>query len=177
MPAVTVRFAAMTPPNAETGSQAWALAWASAMGSAASAEPTATPHGLACLMMATAGSAEVEGGAEGGVGVHEVVVAHGLAVQLVRLGDAGRGGLVHVQGSLLVRVFAVAEDLGAFQGQAGVGGPVDDAVAVLIEELAGSPGGHGVVVGRGVRERLGGEAAAGLQVEAAFSGGACTTWP
>ena len=58
MPAVTVRFAAMTPPNADTGSQAWALAWASAMGSAAEAEPTATPQGLACLMMATAGSAK-----------------------------------------------------------------------------------------------------------------------
>ena len=58
MPAVTVRLAAMTPPNADTGSVAWALAWASAIGSAASAEATATPHGLACLTMATAGSAK-----------------------------------------------------------------------------------------------------------------------
>ena len=115
---------------------------------------------------------EVEGGAQGGVGVDEVVVAHGLAVQLVGLGDARGGGLVHVQGGLLVRVFAVAEDLGTLQREAGVGGPVDDAVAVFVEELAGGPGGHGVVVGGGVREGLGGEPAAGLQVEAAFRRGA-----
>ncbi len=77
---------------------------------------------------------------------------------------------VHVQCGLLVRVFAVAEHLGAFQGQAGVGGPVDHAVAVLVAELAGGPGGHGGVVGRGVRERLGGEPAPGLQVKAARGG-------
>lgn len=58
MRAATSRFAAMTPPKADTGSQACALAWASAIGSSASAEPTATPQGLACLMMATAGSSK-----------------------------------------------------------------------------------------------------------------------
>ena len=40
----------MTPPYAETGSQACALRCASAMSS-----PTAMPHGLACLMIATVG--------------------------------------------------------------------------------------------------------------------------
>ncbi len=48
--AVTARFVAMTPPNALTGSQACALRCASAMSA-----PTAMPHGLACLMIATQG--------------------------------------------------------------------------------------------------------------------------
>ncbi len=116
------------------------------------------------------GFGEVERGPEGGVGVDEVVVAHGLAVQLVGLGDAGRGGLVHVQRGLLVRVFPVAEHFGAFQREAGVGGPVDHAVAVLVEELGGGPAGHGGVVGGGVREGLGREPAPGLQVEATGCG-------
>ncbi|CAB4750308.1 unannotated protein [freshwater metagenome] len=47
---VTVRFAAITPPKAETGSQACALVYASEI-----SLPIATPHGLACLMMATHG--------------------------------------------------------------------------------------------------------------------------
>ena len=51
--ALTGRFAAITPPNAETGSQACALRCASAMSA-----PTAMPHGLACLMIATAGAAK-----------------------------------------------------------------------------------------------------------------------
>ena len=48
-----MRFAAITPPYAETGSQACAFWWATAMSSS-----TAMPHGFACLMMATAGSAK-----------------------------------------------------------------------------------------------------------------------
>ena len=48
---VTTRLAAMTPPKAETGSHACAAAWASAIDA-----PTAMPHGLACLMIATAGA-------------------------------------------------------------------------------------------------------------------------
>ena len=47
------RFAAITLPKAETGSHSWARRWASAMSA-----PTAMPHGLACLMIATAGSAK-----------------------------------------------------------------------------------------------------------------------
>jgi hypothetical protein len=50
---VTGRLTAMTPPNAETGSQACALRCASAMSVA-----TAMPHGLACLMTAAHGSAK-----------------------------------------------------------------------------------------------------------------------
>ncbi len=51
--AVTGPLAAMTPPKAETGSHALALAWASAR-----SVPTAMPHGLECLMMATHGAAK-----------------------------------------------------------------------------------------------------------------------
>ena len=51
---MTGRLAAITPPNAETGSQACALRCASA-----TSAPTAMPHGLACLMIATAGLVEV----------------------------------------------------------------------------------------------------------------------
>ena len=45
---VTSRLTAMTPPKADVGSQAWARAWVSA-----TSVPTAIPHGLACLMIAT----------------------------------------------------------------------------------------------------------------------------
>ncbi len=48
---VTIRFAATTPPNAETGSHECALRCASAI-----SKPTAIPQGLACLMIATHGS-------------------------------------------------------------------------------------------------------------------------
>ena len=48
---LTGRFDAITPPYAETGSQACAFRCASAM-----SVPTAMPHGLACLMIATAGA-------------------------------------------------------------------------------------------------------------------------
>src|SRR5699024_4084980 len=44
-------LAAITPPKAETGSQACALVCASAI-----VVPTAMPHGLACLMIATVGA-------------------------------------------------------------------------------------------------------------------------
>ena len=47
----TATLVAITPPNAETGSHACALRWASA-----TSAPTAMPHGLACLMIATVGT-------------------------------------------------------------------------------------------------------------------------
>jgi hypothetical protein len=52
---VTVRLAAITPPNAETGSHSCARRCAEAMGSSALGAAIAMPHGLACLMIATAG--------------------------------------------------------------------------------------------------------------------------
>ena len=48
---LTGTLVAITPPKAETGSHACALRCASA-----TSAPTAMPHGLACLMIATAGS-------------------------------------------------------------------------------------------------------------------------
>ncbi len=49
--ASSVRFTATMPPNAETGSQRSARSHASA-----SVAALATPHGLACLMIATVGA-------------------------------------------------------------------------------------------------------------------------
>ena len=51
--AVTIPLAAITPPKADTGSQACALRCASARSA-----PRAMPHGLECLTMATHGSAK-----------------------------------------------------------------------------------------------------------------------
>jgi len=50
---VTIPLVAITPPNAEAGSHSWASRWAWARSSA-----TAIPHGLACFMIATQGSAK-----------------------------------------------------------------------------------------------------------------------
>jgi hypothetical protein len=58
MPRVTTRLAAMTPPNAETGSHSCARRCADAIGSGAFGFAKAIPHGFACLMMATAGLAK-----------------------------------------------------------------------------------------------------------------------
>ena len=52
-PALTGRFVAMTPPKADTGSHSCARRCASAMSA-----PIAMPHGFACLMIATHGSAK-----------------------------------------------------------------------------------------------------------------------
>ena len=51
--AVTVPLAAITPPKADTGSQACALRCASARSA-----PMAMPHGFECLMIATQGWAK-----------------------------------------------------------------------------------------------------------------------
>src|SRR5699024_2881957 len=51
-----------------------------------------------------------------GVGVGVVVVAHFLAVELLRLRQAGRGRRVDVQGRGLVRVLAVTQRGGPLVG-------------------------------------------------------------
>ena len=53
MASVTALLAATTPPYAESGSHASAFACAAAM-----LAPTAIPHGLECLMIATQGCAK-----------------------------------------------------------------------------------------------------------------------
>ena len=102
----------MTPPKAETGSQAWALRWASA-----TSAPTAMPQGLACLMIATAGSVEVVRRPARGVGVDVVVVGHLLAVQLLRAGQGPAGPRGAVERGGLVRVLAVAQARGLVPGR------------------------------------------------------------
>ena len=87
---------AITPPNADTGSHSWARRCASA-----TSAPTAMPHGLACLMIATAGSVEVVRRPAGRVGVDVVVVGHLLAVQLLapRRGRRRRAGRARPAGA------------------------------------------------------------------------------
>ena len=101
----------MTPPNADSGSQACALRCASA-----TSAPIAMPHGLACLMIATHGLVVVVRGTARGVGVRVVVVRHLLAVQLLGLGETAGAGDVERGG--LVRVLAVAQDVLALAGRA-----------------------------------------------------------
>ena len=50
---MTTPLAAITPPNADAGSQLWALRCASTRSA-----PIAIPHGLECFMIATQGSAK-----------------------------------------------------------------------------------------------------------------------
>ena len=69
------------------------------------------PHGLACLMIATQGSAKSFAARHGGVDVDVVVVGHLLAVQL--LGVRQPGPPVPVQRGPLVRVLAVAQHVAA----------------------------------------------------------------
>src|SRR5699024_8444988 len=106
----------------------------------------------------------VVGGAPGGVGVHVVVVAHRLAVQLLGAGEPGRP-VPAVQGGLLVRVLPVAQHLGALPGDAR---PGREAGAVVVggEDVA-HPGGHGHVVGGSVPERLSGQGLALVEGEPA----------
>ena len=164
-----------------------------------------------------AGALVIVGGAQGGVAVRVVVVAHGLAVQLARVRDTRRQGLVvgplvleglvdlAVHGRALMRVLAVAQRLHALervghehgharglpvllgglhhvvflglvaQGlqelsirgvQVGLGGLVEGLAYVLEIQLVGEPSGDRQIVGRRVREGLGGQRAALLEGEA-----------
>ncbi len=149
----------MTPPNAEVGSHSLASRCASAMSA-----PTAMPHGLACLMIATAGSVEVPGGPARGVGVDVVVVGHLLAAQLLGAGQPARA--VGVQRGGLVGVLAVPQ-----VGDLGERRPAElrEAGARRRAARAHSPiqVGDRDVVRRGVGEGLGGQPLALLEGETA----------
>ena len=105
------------PPKALTGSQARARA----VGLGQGRRRGATPQGLACLMMATAGRLELGDQLEGGVGVVQVVVAERLALALFGGGDAraglDRAAIGPVEGGGLVRVLAVAQALAPAAGE------------------------------------------------------------
>ena len=104
---VTGRLTAITPPKADTGSQACASRWAAAIDSSAPPATAAIPHGLACLMIGDRRVGEIARRPPRGVHVDVVVVAHLLAVQLVRRGQARPP--VPVQRGRLVRVLAVPQ--------------------------------------------------------------------
>ena len=58
---------------------------------------------------------KIVGGTQGGIGVHIVVVAHRLAVNLLSLGDTGDCCRVYIQSRTLMRILAVAQGLAAFK--------------------------------------------------------------
>src|SRR5262245_30250143 len=101
----TGRLRATMPPNAETGSHARARANASA-----TVDPSATPHGVLCLMITQAGSS-YSFTAERRLEIDEVVVAELLALEDLRERDRRLVRLAAgaVEGAALVRVLAVAE--------------------------------------------------------------------
>jgi hypothetical protein len=113
------------------------------------------------------GLVEVEGGAQGRVGVDVVVVRHRLAVQDRALCDARRRLEVDVERALLVRVLAVAQHVGALQGEPRVRRPP----RVVRGELTRAPLRHRGVVRRRVRERPRREASPRLEVEPACPDG------
>ena len=76
--------------------------------------PTAMPQGLACLMIATAGSAWSHGRPPRRVGIDVVVVRHLLALQLLGPASPARRSAGRlVERRPLVRVLAVAQDVRA----------------------------------------------------------------
>ena len=112
---------------------------------------------------------KIVGGTQGGIGIHIVVVAHRLAVNLLSLGDTGDCRGVYIQSRALMRVLAVAQGLAAFKAQTGVWRP-EVSVFILLE-LRGGPGSDGGIVGGSVCEGAGGQAAAFLQRKPAILGG------
>src|SRR5262249_55907181 len=108
-------------------------------------------------------AAEFADEVEGAVQVEEVVVGEFLAVQDFRPADAGvAGGGVDVEGGLLVRVLAVAEDAAADAAQ------VDDRrEGALALQAPGEPVADGRVVGGDAGEGLGGQAFAAGQGQGA----------
>src|ERR1700746_790655 len=93
--ASTGRLNAITPPNAETGSQARAFVYASTNVSCSAAPPgvlcfTMTAAGLRVFYVARRGSPEFLGKFQPRFEVRQIVVGELLALQLARCGKAGR---------------------------------------------------------------------------------------
>ena len=113
---------------------------------------------------------KIIGCAQGGIGIHIVVVAHRLAVNLLSLGDTGGCCGIHIQSRALMRILAVTQGLAAFKAQTSVRGP-EVSVFILLE-LRGGPGSDGGIVSGGMGKGASSQAAALLQGEpAVLSGG------
>ncbi len=93
---------------------------------------------------------------EGGVGVVQIVEAELLALDLLGAGDAGARRAADIEGGLLVRVLAVAQQLAAASAQR-------QALGQFVAQLAGEPAGDRRVVGAGMGIGLGGQPAAQIQ--------------
>ena len=104
--------------------------------------------------------AEIVGETPCRIGVEEVEIAEGHAAVLFdRIPDARLVGS-SVTGALLVRVLAIAQDVGAFEGEMDRRGQRLRLVGGLVE-----PGNDCGVVGGGVREGVAGERTAGCIAE------------
>ena len=112
---------------------------------------------------------KIVGGTQGGIGVHIVVVAHHLAVNLLSLGDTGDCCRVYIQSRTLMWILAVAQGLAAFKAQTGIRGP-EVSVFILLE-LRGGPGSDGGIVSGSMGEGTGGQTAAFLQREPTIPSG------
>ena len=71
--------------------------------------------GVVVLDDGDGGRIKIVGGAQGGVGIYIVVVAHRLAVNLLGLGDTGDCRRVYIQSRTLMRILAVTQGLAAFK--------------------------------------------------------------
>ena len=112
---------------------------------------------------------KIIGCAQGGIGIHIVVVAHRFAVNLLSLGDTGGCCGIHIQSRALMRILAVTQGLAAFKAQTSVRGP-EVSVFILLE-LRGGPGSDGGIVSGGMGEGTGGQTATLLQGKPAILGG------
>ena len=112
---------------------------------------------------------KIVGCAQGGIGIHIVVVAHRLAVNLLSLGDTGGCCGIHIQSRTLMRILAVTQGLAAFKAQTDVWRP-EVSVFILLE-LRGGPGSDGGIVSGGMGEGTGSQAPAFLQGEPTIPSG------
>ena len=159
---------AMMPPKAEVESVLKAFVSAEQVGVDGDAA------GLACLMMTQAGASKALTHSHAASASAMLFVGQFLALQLRVGGDAARQRLgVAVEGSGLVRILAVAQDLGAVEGELQLGGKIDG-VGAAVGRLgfgafieAGQPVGDHAVVAGGVREGLLRQAEAGGELQAA----------
>ena len=130
--------------------------------------------GVGVLDNSNADALMVMGGTPGGVRIHVVVVAHGLAMQLLCLGNT-RVSVIQIEGCGLVRVLAVAEHITTHEGGTFPDGEFSLALVVLgfgggsglFPKLLAEPGGDGDIVGGGVAEGVGGKLGALFESETA----------
>ena len=160
--ASSLRLSATMPPIRRGGSQASAFGRRSTRSA-----PSATPQGLACLMMTTGGGArrlEFGDALIGGIGVVDIVVRK-FACPAVAAPSRRRAGVRRpVERRVLVRIFAIAQRLEQLSAEGAE-------LRRVVFQQACEPVRDRRVIGRGARIRLGGETAAERERGRAAVGG------